>query len=91
MRLRRLIGIFLAIICIFALLVLRLWSLSVSQGETLAEAAIRQQHVSVSLAQRTGLVYDCNGEPLNYEAGYGAALVEPQLCYDKAQALRVLS
>ena len=31
------------------------------------------------------------GEPLNYETGYGAALVEPELCYDKPLALRMLS
>lgn len=91
MHLRRLVAIFLVIIMIFALLILRLWSLSVNQGETLTEAAIRQQHVSVSLAKRRGFVYDCNGELLNYEPGYGAALVEPPLCYDKPLALRILS
>ncbi len=90
MRLKRLVGVFLLINSLFAVIVLRLWSITVGRGDMLTEAALRQQHVTVPLAERTGFIYDRNGQLLNYIEGYGAALVEPLLNLDQKTAVDTL-
>lgn len=92
MRSRRMMGLFVFFLALFAQLSVRLYRVATDEQANYARAAVTQQQVEITLSSRKGLITDRSGLPLNYRIGTVAALVEPNRCESLEQtAMRLAS
>lgn len=91
MSYRRATGVFLVFIACFAVLVTRLFALSIRDGESISITVQRQQQYLFTIAAKRGTIYDCQMRPLTYTGNTKAVLVQPAVLTDAAKSAKYLA
>ncbi|MDP4152346.1 MAG: penicillin-binding protein 2 [Bacillota bacterium] len=88
---KRVTGLFWFFVLVTGIVIMKIYILTVSQGDMYSQKAVSQQEYIFDIARRRGIIYDCNLKELTYDKDGYAALVEPAFFQDKNALLELLT
>ena len=88
---KRCAAVFLCIILGFGVVIARLFTLAIKEGDSIAITAQQQQQYLFTLDKKRGTLYDRNDQPLTYTGSKYCALVQPARLEDEASVVRTLA